>query len=214
MASSYTGYSSDVINRITRPPVRRRKSRTNACVASAVRLPTTNPRPNRVPGSNATWSQQSPLRASSGWQFFCFLPTKAHFSSNCTSLVFGGKRDQLVVERLGVVAGQSGVAGDGVRGDAGEPSGLAGAAPLGHVRQDGGRGRRGEPGTEQRGALTLRESGLTGGTPEHPAGLSRPVPGGHGQVPVPPLAVVWTVEVLTAERPQVVHDRPRDPGPD
>jgi len=35
-------------------------------------------------------------------QCFSFLPTKAHFSSNCTSLVFGGKRYQLIVKRLGM----------------------------------------------------------------------------------------------------------------
>src|SRR5215207_13533 len=65
MASSYTGYSSEVISRITRPPVRRRKSRTSAWVASAVRLPTTRLTTNRLSGSSATWSQQSPHRASS-----------------------------------------------------------------------------------------------------------------------------------------------------
>src|SRR5215207_8525574 len=157
MASAYTGYSSDVISRTTRPPVRRRKSRTNARVASAVRLPTTRLTTNRLSGSNATWSQQSPHRASSGSQFFCFLPTNAHFSSNCTSSVFGGKSDQLVVELCGVVAGESGVPGDGVRMDAGEPGGLAGADSLGHVGQDGGRGRRGESGTEQGCAPAFRE---------------------------------------------------------
>lgn len=69
-----------------------------------------------------------------------------------------------------------------------------------------------EPGTEQGRALALREPGLAGGASEHPAGLPRPVPGGHRQVPVAPLPVVRAVEVLAAERSQVVHDRPRDPG--
>src|SRR5687767_1684623 len=187
MASSYTGYSSDVINRGTRFPVRRRKSRTSACVASAVRLPTTRLTTNRLCGSRATWSQQSPRRASSGRQFFCFLPTNAHFSSNWTSLVLGGKGDQLVVEVGRVVARESGVPSDRVGVDAGEPSGLAGADPLGHVSQDGGRGRGGEPGSEQGRALALREPGLAGRALEHPAGLVRPVPRGHAQVPVSPL---------------------------
>src|SRR6476619_2161410 len=123
MADSYTGYSSDVISRMTRPPVRRWKSRTSVWVASVVRLPTTRLTTNRLSGSRATWSQQSPRRASSGPQFFCFFPTKAHFSSNCTSSVFGGKGDQFVVHRLGVVAGESGVPGDGVGVDAGEACG-------------------------------------------------------------------------------------------
>jgi hypothetical protein len=85
MASSYTGYSSDVISRITREPVRRRKSRTKARVASVVRFPTTKLTTNRLRGSRATWSQQSPRRASSGSQFFCFAPTNDHFSSNWAS---------------------------------------------------------------------------------------------------------------------------------
>src|SRR3954471_2265046 len=141
MTSAYTGYSSEVISPITREPVRRRKSQTSARVASVVRLATTKLTTNRLCGSRATWSQQSPRRASSGSQFFCFLPTNAHFSSNWTSLVFGGKSDQLVVQFGGVLAGQSGVPGDGVRVNPGEPSGLAGADPLGHMGQDGGRGR-------------------------------------------------------------------------
>src|SRR5215211_708270 len=216
MASSYTGYSSEVISRITRPPVRRRKSRTSAWVASAVRLPTTKLTTSRLSGSRATWSQQSPLRSSSGSQFFCFLPTNDHFSSNWTSVVAGGKGDQLVVQFGRVVARESGVPGDGVRVDSGEPSGLAGADPLGHVRQDRDRRRRGEPGFEQGCALAFRESGLAGRAPEHPTGLARPVPRGHTQVPVSPLPDVGTVRVLTAERPQVVHDPPlwSAPGPD
>src|SRR3954465_7652053 len=130
MTSAYTGYSSEVISLITREPVRRRKSQTSARVASAVRLAPTKLTTNRLCGSRATWSQQSPRRASSGSQFFCFLPTNAHFSSNWTSAVFGGKSDQLVVQLCGMIAGASGIPGDGVGVDAGEPSGLAGADPF------------------------------------------------------------------------------------
>jgi hypothetical protein len=39
-----------------------------------------------------------------GSPFFCFLPTKAHFSSNWTSRVQGGKGHPLVVGGLGVPA--------------------------------------------------------------------------------------------------------------
>ena len=49
IASGYAGYSSEVISRITRPPVRRWKSRTRAWVASAVRLPTTRLTTSRMP---------------------------------------------------------------------------------------------------------------------------------------------------------------------
>src|SRR5215207_10174484 len=118
MTSAYTGYSSEVISRITREPVRRRKSKTSARVASAVRLPTTRLTTSRLAGSRAAWSQQSPHRAPSGGQCLCFLATKAHFSSNCTSSALGGKRDRFLVEFGGVVAGESGVAGDGILVDA------------------------------------------------------------------------------------------------
>src|SRR5215207_10072855 len=208
MASAYTGYSSDVISRITRPPVRRRKSRTKARVASAVRLPTTKLTTNRVSGSRATWSQQSPRRASSGSQFFCFLPTNAHFSSNWASTVLGGKGDQLVVEFGGVIAGPSGVACDGVGVDAGETSGIAGADPLGHVSQDRSHLLRRQPRVEQGRALALGEAGLAGTTPEHAAGLAGSVARGDGEVAVPTLAQIGAGRVQTTERTQVVHDPP------
>ncbi len=150
MAPAYTGYSSEVIRRITREPVRRRKSRTRARVASVVRFPTTRPTTNRVSGSKATWSQPSPQRSSSGSQLFCFRPTNAQVSSNGTSAVFGGKSDQRVVELLGVVARASGVPGDGVLAHPGEPGGRAGADPFGHVRPGGGHLRRRQPGDDRK----------------------------------------------------------------
>ena len=54
MTSVFTGYSSEVISRITREPVHRRKSRTNARVASVVRLPTTKLMTKRLSGPMAT----------------------------------------------------------------------------------------------------------------------------------------------------------------
>src|SRR5450432_2743627 len=148
MTSAYTGYSSEVISLITRPPVRRRKSQINARVASVVRFPTTKLTTNRLSESRATWSQQSPHLSSSGSQFFCFFPTNAHFSSNWTSAVFGGKSDQLVVQFRSVFAGASGISGDGVGVDAGEPSGLASTDAFRHVSQDGGHLLRRQPGVE------------------------------------------------------------------
>src|SRR5215207_10952945 len=157
MASSYTGYSSEVISPITRPPVRRRKSRTSAWVASAVRLPTTRLTTSRLSGSSAVWSQQSPRRGSSGSQFFSFRPTNDHFSSNWTSLVAGGKSHEFVVESLGMGAGQADVSGDRIRVDPGQPGRLSGADPLGHMGEDGGGLVRRQPGIEQGGALALGE---------------------------------------------------------
>lgn len=46
-------------------------------------------------GSGATWSQQSPLKASAGSsesRFFSFLATMAHLSANWTARVQGGRR--------------------------------------------------------------------------------------------------------------------------
>src|SRR3954470_19791634 len=94
---------------------------------------------NRLSASIATWSQVSPLRSSAGSsrsQFFSFLATKAHFSSNWTSRVRGGKHDQLVVEVAGVFPGDPAQAADGAAIHLAEPSGLADAAPLGDVLQD------------------------------------------------------------------------------
>src|SRR5215213_3513510 len=103
---------------MTRPPVRRWKSRTTAVTASAVRLPTTRLTTSRLSGSTAVWSQQSPRRGSSGSQFLSFRPTNDHFSSNWTSRVAGGKSHEVVVEGAGVFAGPADVPGDGVGMDA------------------------------------------------------------------------------------------------
>jgi hypothetical protein len=70
-----------------------------------------------------------------GSQLASFLATKAHFSSNWTSRVRGGERDQLVVEVAGLLAGQAAQAADRAAVDLAEPSGLADAAALGDVFQ-------------------------------------------------------------------------------
>src|SRR5256885_896680 len=124
MASVYTGYSSLVIRFIRRPPVRLLKSWTNSWVLAASRLPGTTLTTRRCSGS-------------SGLQCFCFLPTKAHFSSNWTSRVRGGKGHQLVVERPGVFAGQEAVADDGVLVHADETAGLADTYAFGDMGKDG-----------------------------------------------------------------------------
>src|SRR3954464_12006015 len=111
---------------INRPSVRRLKSSTTATTLSAVRSPGTTLTTNRLSASIATWSQVSPLRSSagsSGSQFFSFLATKDHFSSNWTSRVRGGKPDQLVVEVAGVLAGELAQAADGAPAHLAEPAG-------------------------------------------------------------------------------------------
>jgi hypothetical protein len=79
------------------------------------------------------------LRSSAGSvssQFFSFLATKDHFSSNYASRVRGGNRDQLVVEVAGVLAGDPAQAADGAAIHLAEPTALSDAAPLGDVLQD------------------------------------------------------------------------------
>ncbi len=80
------------------------------------------------------WSSAGSERS----QCSSFLATNDHFSSNWTSVVRGGKGDQLVVGRLGMLARLAGEAGHGVAVDSHEPLGLADAAALGDVRKQVG----------------------------------------------------------------------------
>jgi hypothetical protein len=111
------------------------------------------------------------------------------------------------VEPAGVPAGEQGVAGDGVLADAGQPAGLAHAAAVGQVGEDGGGRRRRQAGVEQRGALALGEAGLAGAAAEQTA-VVEAVAHGHGEVAVPALAVVGAVGVQAAEAAQVIVVRP------
>src|SRR5262249_30737250 len=70
---------------------------------------------------------------------------KGHFSSGCTSAVSGGRSHGLVVQPLGVAAGEAGAAGDG--GGAGARRAWGGPAPRG--RAPGG-GPPGGPGGGRR----------------------------------------------------------------
>ncbi len=197
-----------VIRFINRPPVRRLKSATTATTLSAVRSPGTTLRINRLSASMATWSQVSPLRSSAGSlgsQFFSFLATNAHFSSNWTSRVRGGKSDQLVVEVAGVLAGDLAQAADGASVH------LAGAGRSGGRRTS----RRCAPGptrpswrqagVEQGRPLPLGESGLAGPAAEHASLLVCAVSTGHGEISGPPLAMLGAVGIQAAEASEVVH---------
>jgi hypothetical protein len=86
-------------------------------------------------------------------------------------------------------AGQAGEAHDRVAMDADEAFGLADAAAIGDVGQDGLGLVIRQAGVEQGGALALGEAGLAGLAVEQPApGLA--VAGAGGQVAVPALAEV------------------------
>ena len=112
------------------------KSSTTATTFSAVRSPGITLTINRLSASIATWSQVSPLRSSAGslgLQFFSFLATKAHFSSNWASRVFGGKSDELVVNVAGVETGHSAQTADCAPIHFAKSTGLTNATPLGDV---------------------------------------------------------------------------------
>src|SRR3954454_14381205 len=143
-----------------RPPSRRLTSSTRRSTFSGMRRPTTTARTRRLSGSSATWSHWSPRNRSPRGRFFSLQPTNAHFSSNWTAVVRGGKGGLLVVQPLGVGAGEAGEAQDGVAVDADEAAGLAGGAAVGDVGQDGPGLVIRKAGVEQGGALALGEAGL------------------------------------------------------
>src|SRR5512142_980116 len=106
------------------------------------------------------WSHQSPRwssAGSSGSQFFGFLPTNDHFSSNWTSRVRGGKSHELVVSVVGMLSGDAGQSADGVGIDADHPSGGADAAALVEVLKHGEGLLFGEMAVEQGRALARGE---------------------------------------------------------
>jgi hypothetical protein len=193
---------------MTRPPVRSRKSRTNVPTVWAVLFPTTRLTTSRDSGSRAVWSQQSPAVGSSSEQCFCFLPTKDHFSSNCTSAVVGGKSHQRVVELLGRVSRLPDVPGDRILVDPAQPSGLPGADPLGDVGQNRHHPIRRQARGNQGRAPPLGEAGLAGGAAEQSEGLLRPIPHRHAQIPVPAFPRIRAGGILTAKPAEVIHLRP------
>jgi hypothetical protein len=118
--------------------------------------------------------------------------------------VEGGKGHEFVVAISGVLAGLSGVADDGVLVHAHQAGGLADAAAVVQVREDGqGLGRR-QAGAEQGGALALGEAFLAGAAGEQAAAV-RSVVEGDAEVAPAAQAVVGAVGVLAAEQVQFVH---------
>jgi hypothetical protein len=126
------------------------------------------------------------------------LATNAHFSSNWTSRVRGGKGHEVVVQLLGLVAGQGTEAGDGVAVD---------ADALGDVGQDGDGGVGGQAGIEEGGAFAFGEAGPAGAATQQAALPVGAVAGGDGEVAVAALAIVWAALILAAESGEVIHDR-------
>jgi hypothetical protein len=134
------------------------------------------------------------------------LATKAHFSSNWTSWVAGGKSHDLVVGILGVPAGRPGVAVDGILIDADQPPRLADTAPLVEVLDDRDGLVLREARGKQGGALALGEALLTGTTDEHQAAVLA-IAETDAEVVAITQAVIGAVGVLAAEAAEVIHER-------
>src|SRR3984957_20203655 len=191
-----------------RPPVRALKSCTKRCTLSSVRLPGTTLTTKRCSGSKATWSQFSPWRASSavsGSQCFSFLPTKAHFSSNWTSLVWGGKSHEFIVDLLGVMAGDDGQANDRILVHPHEAAGLADATVLLKMLQHRDGFVLGEFAAIKGRALAFGEALLTGAAGQNPGAFAGAIAETDPEIVQAPAAIVIAVEGLAAEGFQVVH---------
>jgi len=110
------------------------------------------------------------------------------------------------VALLGVAAGLHGVADDGVLIDANQAGGLADAAVLLEVLEDGqGLGVR-QAGAEQSSTLALREAPLTGSADEHTAAV-RAIVEADAEIVSAAQAVVGAVGVLATKTAEVVHER-------
>lgn len=106
-----------------------------------------------------------------------------------------------------MVAGPQGVAHDGVLIDTGQACGLADAAAVLEVLEDGEGLVLREACGEQRGALALGEAALAGAADEHTALLARAVAEADAEVVPAAQAVVGAVGVVAAEAAEVVHVR-------
>src|SRR5262249_38175522 len=151
---------------------------------SAVRLPGMTATTRRCSGSSATWSRQSPLRASAGSSGSqCFSSaTKAHSSSNWASRVLGGNGDQLVVQGPRVGPGLPPVGGPRFAMPADESAGLAQADPFGEVVHPRDGRLIGQVRAEERRPLALGEAGLAGAAAEQPPRLAGAVAVADGQI--------------------------------
>ena len=137
-------------------------------------------------------------------QFFCFWPTNAHFSSNWTSRVAGGKSHDLVVGILGVLTGQECQPGDGVLADPHQSGGLSGPAAVVEVLQDPQDLVVGEFGVEEGRPLELGVPGLTGLAVQE-AVVILAVVAADGEVAGAAAAVFRAVRVVAAMPREVVR---------
>src|SRR4051812_33992909 len=172
------------------------------------RAPGTTASTSLCSGSKATWSHQSPLWSSDGLlgsQFFCFLLTNDHFSSNWTSRVRGGKSHELVMSVVGMLSDDSGQSSDGVGIDADQASGASDTTALVEVLEHGESRLFREVAVEQSRALALGEAVLAGLAVEQSDVALLAIAGADREVPGVARAVEGALGVLTAEACEVVH---------
>ena len=106
-------------------------------------------------------------------------------------------------------AGLEGVADDRVLIDAGQAGGLADAAAVLEVLEDGEGFVVGQSCAEQGGALALGEALLAGAASEH-AAVVLAVTEGDAEVAPAAQAVVGALGILAAEQVKFFHDRDRE----
>jgi hypothetical protein len=116
----------------------------------------------------------------------------------------GGKSHELVVELLGLLAGEQAKADHGVLVHPDEATGLPYAAALRDVVQQVHDFLLRQAAVEQRRSLALGETGFTGSAPQQPSLLGTVV-SRHLQVAVATFAVIGTLRILAAELAQFVH---------
>jgi hypothetical protein len=133
------------------------------------------------------------------------LPTNAHFSSNWTSLVWGGKSHEFVVDLLGVLAGDHGQANHGILVDPHEATGLSDPTILLEMVQDSHRLVVGEFAAVQSGPLAFGETVLASAARQDTGGFGGPIAETDPQVVQVPAAIISAGRVLAAEVFQVVH---------
>lgn len=105
-----------------------------------------------------------------------------------------------------MVARQQTKADDGILAHADQAAGLADAAALGDVGEDGDDFILWQATVEQRSALALGKAGLATLAIQQPP-LLRAVVSAHRKIAVPALAVVGTVVILAAEHREIIHDK-------
>jgi hypothetical protein len=118
----------------------------------------------------------------------------------------GGKGHEFVVSLLGVFGRPQGVADDGVFIDAHQACGLADAAAVPEVLEDGQGLFVRESAAEEGTAFAFGEAGLAGAADEHAALLRLAVAEADAEVGAAAQAVIGTVGVLATEEAQVVHE--------